>query len=575
MKNEEIAGQFDRIADLMEIFGEQGFRVNSYRKAARALRDLSEDVAELARQDRLGEIEGIGDSTSAKIRQYLSEGKIDRLEELSAKAPATLPELLTVSGLGPKTVAKLWKEADIKGLADLKAALAEHPETLEGLAGLGPRKVQQIRESLAFAETAAQRIRIGEADALAQTLLETLRHCDSAGRIMLAGSLRRGKETIGDIDILAEAQEDQAPAVIEAFVAASGVQRVLARGPTKCSVTLDKGVQADLRVLPSRSFGAALCYFTGSKEHNVRIRELAVKQGFKLNEYGLFKGDQQIAGEEEDEIYRRLGLSPVPPELREDRGEVEAAAQGQLPALVELGDIRGDLHMHTRASDGANTIEEMIHACKQHDYEYMAICDHSRSQVQAHGLDEARLAEHVQAIHRAGRQAKGIAVLAGCEVDIFKDGELDFDAGVLGGLDFVTASPHSALSQGRAEATKRLIKAIESPHVNVIGHPSGRIVNGRPGMDIDIEKIAEAAAANGVALEINAHPWRLDLRDTHVRAAIDKGASILICTDAHHLADLDFMKYGVQTARRGWARAADVVNTWTLKKLRDWIARKK
>jgi DNA polymerase (family 10) len=337
---------------------------------------------------------------------------------------------------------------------------------------------------------------------------------------------------------------------------------------------VDGRIQADLRVVPAESFGAALQYFTGSKAHNIRLRELAVKKGWRLNEYGLFEGDKRLAGAEEEGIYQALGLAFVPPELREDRGEVEAAAEGQLPELLRLEDIRGDLHVHTTASDGANTVEEMIAACRQRGYAYLAICDHSKSQIQANGLDEERLAEHVAAIRAAAKKHKGITVLAGIEVDVFKDGRLDFGADVLAELDFVTASPHSALGLGRQEATQRLIRAIEQPHVHCIGHASGRLINERPGMEIDIEAIAAAAAANDVALEINAHPWRLDLRDTHVRAATRAGAKILINTDAHNLDGLDMMRYGVTTARRGWATAADVVNTFPTKKLKQWLAKK-
>ncbi|MCD6304309.1 MAG: DNA polymerase/3'-5' exonuclease PolX [Planctomycetes bacterium] len=486
----------------------------------------------------------------------------------------SLPELLSVGGLGPKTIAKLWKQAGIESLADLRQALAARPEELAGLPGLGMKKVQQLAESLAFQDAARGRRRLDEAAAIAGELLETVRHLAGVRRAVPAGSLRRGRETIGDIDLLCLAEPSDGPAITAAFAETEGVKRVLARGPTKCSILTETHLEVDLRVVPAESFGAALQYFTGSKAHNIRLRELAAKKDLKLNEYGLFAGGKRLAGEREEDIYRELGLSPVPPELREDRGEVEAALAGRLPALIEPGDIRGDMHMHTTASDGANGIEEMIDACRRLGYRYMAICDHSRSQVQAHGLDEQRLAEHARAIRAAGRKYKDIAVLAGVEVDIFKDGRLDFEADVLAELDFVTASPHSALALGRREATRRIIRAIEQPHVHCIGHPSGRLINERAGMDIDVAEIAAAAAANGVALEINAHPWRLDLRDVHVRAAVTAGAKLMINTDAHRTADLHLMRYGVITARRGWARAADVINTLPLRKLRAWLAAK-
>ena len=369
--------------------------------------------------------------------------------------------------------------------------------------------------------------------------------------MIVAGSIRRGRETVGDIDILCEASKAGAGGIIEAFASAEGVRQVRAKGETKGSVLLEGDVQADLRVVEKKSFGAALAYFTGSKEHNIHLRELAIKKGLKLNEYGLFAGPKQIAGADEHGVYEALGLALVPPELREDRGELAAAMAGELPKLIELGDIRGDMHMHTTASDGENSIVEMIDACRARGYKFMAICDHSKSQIQANGLDEKRLALHAAATRKAAAKYDDILVLAGIEVDIFKDGSLDLEADVLAGLDFVTASPHSALKMSGSEATERLIRAIESPHVHSIGHPTGRLINSRPGMEIDIEKLAAAAARNNVALEINAHYMRLDLCDIHVRAAIAAGAKIIINTDAHSPADLDLMHYGVTTARRG------------------------
>ncbi len=573
MKNREIADIFERMGDLMELLGENPFRVNSYRKSARTIADLPDPIEDLARLGRLQEVGGIGKSTAEKIEAYLRTGKVAQYEQLKAKVPPDLPELLAVGGLGPKTVAKLWKQGKITSLEELKEAIETSPERLTKLEGLGAKKVQQIAESLAFAESARARIRLGEAWELAETLVDAVTHCKGAKRVTAAGSLRRGKETIGDIDILCEATKSNAPKIIETFASAPSVQRVLAKGSTKGSVVLTGEVQADLRVVESKSFGAALSYFTGSKEHNVRLRELAIQKGWKLNEYGLFEGERQLAGKDEQEIYSALDLAYVPPELREDRGEVEAAANGKLPKLITLKDIRGDLHVHTRASDGRNTIEEMIEASRARGYRYLGICDHSKSQIQANGLDEERLGKHVEAIRSAARKYTDIVVLAGCEVDVFKDGTLDFGADVLVELDFVTVSAHSALSQNRKDATKRLIKAIETPNVHCIGHPSGRLINKREGMEIDIEPIAAAAAANDVALELNAHYWRLDLRDVHVKAAISAGAKILINTDAHDIADLDMMTYGVTTARRGWATPEDVINTWTPAKLKKWLKR--
>lgn len=576
MQNAAIAEIFERIADLMELTGEQVFRINSYRKAARVLADLHEPVDDVAAQGRLTDVAGIGKSMAEKIQQYLGTGKMQRYEELVQKVPPELPGLLNVPGLGPKTVAKLWKQCDIKSLPELKTALEHSPDSILAVAGMGEKKLHQIVENLQFVQTPSGRVNLGPAWELAQGLLKTVRDAaGKGGQADICGSLRRGKETIGDIDLLCSAEARHAPAVMDAFCGAPGVESVLAKGATKSSVRLTGGTQADLRVVEASSYGAALCYFTGSKEHNVRLRERAIKQGCKLNEYGLFEGEHQLAGADEAQVYEALGLEFVPPELREDRGELDAAQARKLPKLIEQSDMLGDLHMHTVASDGHNTIAEMAQAALARGYRYICISDHSKSQVQANGLHEDRLADHVAEIHKVAGEMEGIEILAGCEVDIFKDGRLDFDPDVLKMLDFVVASPHTALRQGRDEATERFIRAIEHPMVNAIGHPSGRIVNGRPGIDLDIEKIADAAAANGVALEINAHWARLDLRDTHVRAAIDRGAKIIINTDAHCIEELDMMRYGVMTARRGWASAADVSNTWSWSKIKKFIAAKR
>ena len=560
MKNRDIAAVFTQMADLMEILGEDPFRVNSYRKSARTLEELTESVEELAATDRLMEIPGVGKGTAEKIREYLADGRITAHQELLAKVPPGLPGLLAVPGLGPKTLAKLWKQAGVTTLEELKTALGD-PARIQAVQGMGPKKARQLLDSLAFLESGTRRIRRDQAEALAARLMAALGNEPSAKGVQAAGSLRRGKETIGDIDLLCQAPPSEAERIIAGFTAAQGVLRVLAKGDTKGSVLLEGDIQADLRVVGAKSFGAALMYFTGSKEHNVRLRELAAKRGLKLNEYGLFRGDQMIAGADEEGVYKAMGLPFVPPELREDRGELAAAAGGKLPALLELSDIRGDLHVHTTASDGMNTIEEMIAACRARGYAYLAICDHSKSQVQAHGLDEARLARHAAQIRRAAARYDDILVLAGVEVDIFKDGA----------LDFVTASPHSALGQGAAEATARLIAAIESGCVHCIGHPSGRLINARPGMELDIEAIAAAAARHNVALEVNADPMRLDLRDTHVRAAIAAGAKIIVNTDAHRIESLELMRYGVSNARRGWASCADVINTYPREKLLKWL----
>jgi DNA polymerase (family 10) len=623
MKNKEIAAKFEAIAALMELLGENSFRINSYHKAARAIEGLAEDIETVSQQNRTNEIPGIGESTAEKIHEYLATGKMDRYDELAAKLPPHLPELMALPGLGPKTAAKLWKEAGITSVADLKQCIEKNPRRLTALEGMGEKKVQQMAQSLAFVQGTGGRMRLGEAARIAQELVELVSSFTPEGgratRVVAAGSLRRGRETVGDIDLLCEAprstgilpvsspspavsssssssveqeqeqrqrqqqqrhgqdarathgQDAHATGIIEQFCRASQVARVLAQGQTKGSVLLAGNVQADLRVVPAESFGAALMYFTGSKEHNIRLREMAIKKGLKLNEYGLYRGEKQVAGATEADVYEKLGLPEIAPELREDRGEIEAALAGKLPKLVELSQIRGDFQMHTKASDGLATIEEMIAGCRDRGYRAMAITDHSHSEHQANGLDAKRLAAHAKAIHQAAKKFPDMLVLASCEVDILKDGSLDFDEAVLKELDFVLVSPHAALNMTGAAATDRLLRAIESGLVHCLGHPTGRLINERPGMEIDIDRLAKAAAKHNVALEVNADPARLDLRDAHVRAALAAGARLMINTDAHSVPALKNMHFGVTTARRGWATAKDVINTWSVRDFKQWL----
>ena len=612
MKNKEIAAKFEAIAALMELLGENSFRINSYHKAARAIEGLAEDIETVSQQGRTTEIPGIGESTAEKIHEYLTSGKIARYDELAAKLPPHLPELMGLPGLGPKTAAKLWKEAGITSVADLKQCIEKDPGRLTALEGMGEKKVQQMAQSLAFVQGTGGRMRLGEAARIAQDLVELVGKIASKARVVAAGSLRRGRETVGDIDLLCEApmcstgilpvsssspavyssveqqqkkqqqrhgqdahathgQDARATGIIEQFCRASQVARVLAQGETKGSVLLAGNVQADLRVVPAESFGAALMYFTGSKEHNIRLRERAIKKGLKLNEYGLYRGEKQVAGATEADVYEKLGLPEIAPELREDRGEIEAALAGKLPKLVELSQIRGDFQMHTKASDGLATIEEMIAGCRDRGYHAMAITDHSHSEHQANGLDAKRLAAHAKAIHQAAKKFPDMLVLASCEVDILKDGSLDFDEAVLKELDFVLVSPHAALNMTGAAATDRLLRAIESGLVHCLGHPTGRLINERPGMEIDIDRLAKAAAKHNVALEVNADPARLDLRDAHVRAALAAGARLMINTDAHSVPGLENMHFGVTTARRGWATAKDIINTWSVREFKEWL----
>ena len=571
-KNQEISAIFDSMAAMMELLNEDPFRINSYRNAARALADLGQDIEQIIAGGWKPKIGGIGTSMAAKIEEYCRTGHMAKYDELRAKLPEHLPELLRLGGLGPKTVAKLWHEAGITSIEELRQCLETCPDRIVAIKGMGEKKVQQMAEALAFVQTAGGRTRLGDVATVVGRFVEQISRCKGASRVTAAGSYRRGRETVGDIDLLCIASKADAPGIIEQFAASPLVGRVLARGDTKGSVLLRGELQADLRVVDKGSFGAALVYFTGSKAHNIVLRSRAIERGLKLNEYGLFRGEESVGGDSEEAIYAALGLPWIAPELREDRGEVAAAEAGALPALVELADIRGDFHMHTTASDGVHDLREMVAACRRLGYRAMAVCDHSKGQVIAHGLDEDRLREQVRQVRELAGEYKDMLVLAGCEVDIGRDGRLDFDDDVLAELDFVMASPHSALGSHGGEATERIIQAIEHPLVNCIGHPTGRVINSRPGMEMDMGAICEAAAARGVALEINADFARLDLRDNDVRTAVTKGTKLMINTDAHSTDNLQaMMPYGVLTARRGWATKADVVNTWPAKRVKEWL----
>ncbi|MFH0980336.1 MAG: DNA polymerase/3'-5' exonuclease PolX [Planctomycetota bacterium] len=573
MTNAELTRIFTRIADLLEISGADPFRINSYRRVARTFKDLTEDVAELAAQGRLADLPGVGKSTVGKITEYLTTGKITLLEELEAKLPKGLPDLLRIPGLGPKTAALVHRELGVGSTDELKAVIEDG--RLAQLPGMGAKSVEKIAEGLAFLAKSGGRTRLGVALPVAEARLEQVRAIEGVKQAVLAGSLRRGAETIGDVDILCEGTDGKA--IIERFVHLPQAARVLAAGATKGSVTVitpdGNELQIDLRVVPAESFGAALQYFTGSKEHNVRLREFAVKKKLRLNEYGLFDGDTQLAGRREEEIYTRLGLSCPPPELREDRGEFDPDLAER--KLVALDDIRGDLHVHTTASDGAQGIEEMAAAARQRGYQYLAICDHSKSSTIANGLSIEALLEHLAAVRAANKRMKGIELLAGTECDILPDSSLDYPDEVLAQCDFVVASIHSAMRKGKATPTERTLAAIANPWVTVIGHPTGRLINERAPMDLGLGRIAEAAAASHTALELNAAWQRLDLKDIHLRQAVEAGAKVVISTDAHSIHGLDDMRYGILTARRAGLTPADVINTRPPATFKKWIAQKR
>lgn len=569
--NATLANMFQQMADVVEITGGNRFRALAFSRVARLLDELVDDVAAMS-DEAIRKLPGVGAGAANLIREYLDTGRIVEHQRLMEQVPPGVLELLDVPGLGPKTIATLWKDAGVTSRADLqqKAATGE----LTALKGFGPKKLENLRKNLALAEEAGRRIRIGRALPLAMWFVDQLRGLRGVEQAAYAGSLRRGKETIGDLDLLVSAGADEAAAISEAFVRLPVVADVLGQGETKSSIRTQEGVQVDLRIVRPEQFGAALLYFTGSKEHNVALRGRAQDLGCTLNEYALAdKNDKArvIASRTEEEIYAAMQLAWIAPELREGRDELERAAAGPMPALVERGDIRAELHAHTTASDGLWTIRELIEAAIERGFHTVAITDHSRSQFQAHGLDAARLEQHAAAVREAAEQYRDrIAVLAGTEVDILSDGRLDYPDSVLKQLDLVVASPHAALTQDPATATRRLLRAIDNSYVTILGHPTGRLVLRREGLNPDMKQVVKAAASRGIALEINANSYRLDLRDAHARLALDAGCRLAINTDAHGPSDLDQLIFGVLTARRAGAAAADVVNCLDAPALDAW-----
>lgn len=585
--NAELAAIFDRMSKMLELLGEDRFRVNAHARAARSIESLDVDLAEIADDEKaLTAIEGIGAKTAKKIAEYVETGKVAEHEELLGKVPSGLLEVLDVPGLGPKTVRLMWTEKGVESVADLKRII-EDGSILE-LPRMGAKTVQNIKESLEFAARSVERIRLGAALPIAEMLVARLEKVKGVQRVAYAGSLRRGRETIGDLDLLVSAKD--AGKVRDVFTGMAEVEKVIGAGEKKSSVRLLVGkvsVQADLRIVEEGAFGAALLYFTGSKEHNVRLRERALRMGYTLNEYGLFpeeegegekgppqeRGVKPVASATEEEIYEALGLNFVPAELREDQGEVSDGWEA--PALIGVGDIKCELHSHTRASDGAMSIEELAECAKARGFHTIAVTDHSKSSVIANGLNEERLRAHIEAVREADGRVKGITILAGSEVDIHADGSLDYDDDLLAELDVVVASPHAALRQDPEAATARLIAAVEHPLVHILGHATGRIINRREGLHPDMRAVCKAAAASGTALEINCNHLRLDLRDRDVRTALEQGAVIAMDCDVHGEGDFEELRYGVLTGRRGGLTAERCINAWSAKKLHGWLKKKR
>lgn len=641
--NQALAERLTLIAKMQELLGMDRFRAISNERAARTIEGLSFDIATLAdKRDELLKLEGIGPRIADKIIEFIATGRMAELDELRAQVPPGVVELLSIPGLGPKTAAVLWKQGGVTDLAGLKRLIASGD--ILKLPRMGEKSVERLKEAIALAEAGSRRLPLGLALPVALRFVERLGKVPGVEQVAYAGSLRRGKDTIGDIDILVSTEDPRAAS--EAFRGMPEVRQVLAAGETRSSVIAavspelgrwelegregDEApahsgptVQVDLRVVPRESWGAALLYFTGSKEHNIELRERALSMGLTLNEYGLFpedgatdeppqkRGIKPVASVTEEEVYHRLGLAWIPPEMRENQGEIRwaqaayekaaagsrrtaaragsgsasrgrktASAAGKAPephdeaGLVRVGDIRAELHAHTTASDGSMSIADLAEAARRRGFHTIAVTDHSRSSAIANGLSIERLEVHIDAVRRAAAATRGITILAGSEVDILADGKLDYPDKVLKQLDVVVASPHTALAQDPAAATERLLRAIANPYVHILGHPTGRLINRRAGLSPDMAKVIAAAKQHNVALEINAHWLRLDLRDTHVRAAVEAGCLIAIDCDVHAPEDFDNITFGVLTARRGWLRPEQCINCWDADRLHAWLRNK-
>lgn len=573
MRNPEIARLFNEIADFLEIKDENPFRIRAYRRAAQAVEGLSEDVDAIAQKGALLDVPGIGKDLAAKIQEYLASRKVEYLEDLRKEIPAGVIELMGIHGVGPKTAKYLYEQVGVDSVEKLEELAKAH--RLAGLPGIKAKTEENILKGIAVWRSGRERMPLGTALTLAEAILERLRALKEVDQIEAAGSLRRAKETVKDIDILITSK--RAARVMEVFVDLPNVAEVLAHGETKSSVRLRENIAVDLRVVEPDCFGAALQYFTGSKQHNIRLRELAQRKELKVSEYGVFdeKTNQRVAGKTEAEVYRTVGLPFIPPELREDGGEIEAALERRLPTLVSLPDIRGDLQMHTTWSDGAHSLADLAEGVRAKGYQYMAVTDHSKSATVAGGMKDAQVLQMIAEVRAINKKMKGFRVLAGCEVDIRGDGTLDFSDEILRQLDLVLISVHSRFKMSREEMTARMVRAVQHPLVHLLGHPTGRLIGERGPYEVDMEAVLTAARAAGIAVEINASPSRLDLNDLHARRAKELGIPIAINTDAHTIGQLDNMRFGVSVARRGWLTPKDIVNTWPENQLVSWLEKKR
>lgn len=567
--NDEIAAQLQQMSDLLDIKGTDFFRVRAYRQAVEAIAEKTHSLADMVKRgEDLEALPGIGKAIAEKIVALVNTGKIQQLEDLKKEYPPELIKLTRIENLGPKRVGKLFRELKVVTIDDLKTVVANGK--LDELEGFGPKLVGEIAKDLERAHFDETRIQWAAAEKLAKPLLDFLKSVKGVEQAEIAGSYRRKKETVGDFDLLAQGKDGGA--IIAEFIKYPGIKKITAEGPTRATVILENGMQVDLRVLPADSYGAALQYFTGSKAHGIGTRKLALEKGFKLNEYGLFKGEEKVAGASEKEIYTILGIEWVQPELREDRGELVAAANKKLPTVLQLKDIKGDFQFHTTSSDGTASLAEMAAAAAAEGLEYIVVTDHSMFVGITNGLNEAEVLEQMKEVDNLNKKLTNITVLKGIEVDILADGTLALPDKILEKLDVVSAAIHTNFKLDREAQTKRLLSAIQNPHVDMIAHPTGRMLGKRNGYEIDLERVVAAAARNKVALEINAHPSRLDLDDKAAKYAKEHGVKLVLSTDSHTTEGFAVMRYGVYQAQRGWLEKKDVLNTLSVSELLTYIS---
>ncbi|MHB1457974.1 MAG: DNA polymerase/3'-5' exonuclease PolX [Armatimonadota bacterium] len=570
MKNQVIAGIIDKIADLMEIKGADTFKIRAYRRAASEIDGLTENLIEISKRGELESIPGIGKAISQKIKDIIETGTTPVYEELKSELPVTLTEILTLPGIGPKTVKLFYEKLGITSIDELEEAAREH--NLRGTVKLGAKAEGGIIRAIEAMRRQDKRQSLGILLPIAEEIIEKLTRSNGIIRVSEAGSLRRRKDTIGDMDFVAEVSDVKA--AIDAFTHLPQVAEVIESGESMCSVLTHSGIRMDLRMTPSESYGAMLHHFTGSQQHNIKMRGMARDKGLSISEHGVFRidtGEKVVVGATEEEIFAVNGLPWIPPELREDRGEIEAALEGRLPQLIDVCDIKGDLHVHSIASDGGDTISEIVSAAKAVGYQYAAICDHSQSLSIANGLSTDRLDQEISEIREINSRLEGFHILAGIEADIKADGTIDVDPQVLNKLDIVIGSIHHRYKNTSEELTARIIRAIKSGTIDILGHPTGRMINQRDSSDFDLEKVFDAARAHSVAMEINSSPDRLDLNDIYARMAKERGLMLSINTDAHSVSEFESVRFGVYVARRAWLEPGDVLNTMSIESLLSWL----